>query len=339
MKFRIGYRTIKTAVGAGVAIWIAQLFQLQFFVFAGIITILCIQPTKKKSYQIAFERFAASVMGLGIAAICFEVMGYYPWTMTIILLVSIPLMVALKVKEGIVSSSVIMLHLFTAQKVTGDILLNEIFLLLIGVGVALIANQYMPNVEHKLKKYQMEIESNFKKIFTEIVVYIREGESLWDGHELVETAQLLKEAKQLALHNLENYAYEEEHSYYQYFLMREQQFEIIERILPIISSLPQTYVQGHQIADFLDRLKESIHPGNTADVHLQNLEAMHENFRKQPLPVDREEFETRASLFIMVKDMRRYLLIKRKMAKINGAHKDISKGIEGNTQETTKLEK
>ncbi|WP_044640564.1 aromatic acid exporter family protein [Risungbinella massiliensis] len=336
MKFRIGYRTIKTAVGAGVAIWIAQLFQLQFFAFAGIITILCIQPTKKKSYQIAFERFFASVMGLGIAAICFEGIGYSPWTITIILLVSIPIMVSLKVKEGIVSSSVIMLHLFTAQKATWDILLNEIYLLLIGVGVALIANQYMPNVEQKLKKYQMEIEENFKKIFTEVIVYIREGDSLWDGREITETARLLKEAKQLALHNLENYAYEEEQSYYQYFLMREQQFEIIERILPIISSLPKTYVQGHQIADFIDQLKESIHPGNTADIHLQSLNVMQNNFREQPLPVDREEFETRASLFVMVKDMRRYLQIKKKMAKIDGDQKDISKRMEGNTQESPK---
>lgn len=43
-----GYRTIKTAVGAGLAIWIASLLDLEFATFAAIIVIMCIEKTKKK---------------------------------------------------------------------------------------------------------------------------------------------------------------------------------------------------------------------------------------------------------------------------------------------------
>lgn len=49
--FKIGYRTIKTALGTALAIYISQLLHLQNFASAGIITILCIQITQKRSLQ------------------------------------------------------------------------------------------------------------------------------------------------------------------------------------------------------------------------------------------------------------------------------------------------
>lgn len=47
---RIGMRTIKTAVGACIAIWIANWLSLDYAVSAGVITILSIQNTKKKLF-------------------------------------------------------------------------------------------------------------------------------------------------------------------------------------------------------------------------------------------------------------------------------------------------
>ncbi|MEH6853249.1 aromatic acid exporter family protein, partial [Priestia megaterium] len=64
MKFKIGYRTIKTAVGTSLAIIIAQFFHLEFFVSAGIITILCIQNSKKKSLGSASDRFIACSLSI-----------------------------------------------------------------------------------------------------------------------------------------------------------------------------------------------------------------------------------------------------------------------------------
>src|SRR5690242_18241199 len=45
MKFRIGYRTTKTAIGVAISILLAQQLGLHNFASAGIITILCIQIT------------------------------------------------------------------------------------------------------------------------------------------------------------------------------------------------------------------------------------------------------------------------------------------------------
>ncbi|TCS96676.1 aromatic acid exporter family protein [Hazenella coriacea] len=311
---KIGYRTLKTAIGTGLSIAIAQWLGLQFYTSAGIITILCIQPTKKRSYRSAFERVLGCLMAIFLAGILFEMIGYSPWALSLLLLIHIPLSVFFNTKEGIVTSTVIMLHIYLQKSISIDLVLNELALIVIGVGVALIINLYMPNVEKQLKQYQQDLESNFRKILNEISVYLRKGESDWDGREITETAQLLKEAKHLALLDIENSGMDEEYSYYRYFEMREHQFEILERIMPIVSSL-EPRLQSFMIADFFDRVADAVQPGNTATIYLDELEELRKKFKQTPLPLDREEFETRAALVQFVNEMGGYLILKRDLIK------------------------
>lgn len=313
--FKIGYRTIKSAVGAGIAIAIAQYLQLDFYAGAGIITILCIKQTRKSSYETAWERFLASVIGLAIGWLFFENVGYHPWTITFLLLITFPIMVGVKAKDGIPAASVIISHLYTLEHIDWDVVVNELGLILIGIFVAILVNLHMPSSEKQLLEYQRKIEQNFKRIFREIAIYLRYGESNWDGKELVETAQWIKEAKEMALHNIENHSTEEEKDLYRYFQMRDKQFDIMERIIPTVSMLNHTCDQSQQIASFLEELSGAVHPGNTADVYLERLEQMKLEFREQPLPEDRAEFETRASLYFFIGEMKRYLIIKRALAK------------------------
>ena len=72
MKFRIGYRTIKTAVGATLAILIAQSLGLENYASAGILTILCIKVTKKKSLRASWDRILACLIGMVFSFVFFE---------------------------------------------------------------------------------------------------------------------------------------------------------------------------------------------------------------------------------------------------------------------------
>lgn len=308
----VGYRTLKTAIGAGCSIWVAQLLGLKFFAAAGIITILCIKPTKIQSLKTAGERIAACLIGLLTAGSIFEVVGYHPWVLSLVLLVLIPLCVRLKLADGIVSSFVIVLHLYILRTINFNIVLNELALVLIGVGFALVLNLYMPSLDRELKKYQVKIEQNFKKIFTELSVYLRNGDHVWDGQEITETTELLKKAKRLALKDIENHLKKEQNSYYTYFSMREKQFDIIVRLIPIISSLDATHWQGGMIADFLDDLRDGIHPGNTTYKYLDQIKQIRNQLRKAPLPKDHKEFEIRASLLHLLNEIERYLFIKKR---------------------------
>lgn len=309
-KFKIGYRTLKTAVGAPLAIFLAQLLGLNNFVSAGIITVLCIQVTKKKSLKSAWARFFACVTGMVFSSLFFEIIGYHPIVIGILLLFFIPTMVLCKTTEGIVTSTVIILHLYAAGQINWGIIQNEFLLIITGIGVALLMNLYMPSLENDLILYRDKIEENFAVIFENIVAFLREGDMNWDGKEITETASLLEKAKGLALRNVENQLLRNEDLYYIYFKMREKQFEIIERVLPTFAMMTTNVEQAKLIADFIEELKNNIHSGNTANKFLKKLQNMRKKMEETPLPKTREEFETRASLYHFLFEMEQYLIIK-----------------------------
>jgi uncharacterized membrane protein YgaE (UPF0421/DUF939 family) len=312
---KIGYRTIKTAIGTAVSIFLAQQLGLEFYASAGIITILCIQVTRKQSFQTALNRIFACLLGILLGIVCFLALGYQPVAVLLWILVFIPLTVRYRITDGFVTSAVVLFHLYSLQRVDLASVLNELALLSIGVGVALLANLYMPNVEKELKQLQRQLEHNFSVIFKEFCFYLRNGESDWDGKEMIETAGLLEKALDLASRDVENRFVRQENSYYQYFVMREKQFEQLERMLPIVSSLHLQVPQGHQIADFLENLSNSIHPGNTAHIFLDELRKMREAIQRTALPQTREEFEIRASLFFLLREIEEYLYIKHRLGK------------------------
>ncbi|WP_078552960.1 aromatic acid exporter family protein [Bacillus alkalicellulosilyticus] len=312
--FRIGYRTIKTAVGAGIAIGLAQVLNLDFYASAAILAILCISVTRKKSLELSWERFLACIVGLAMGALFFEVIGYNPIALAILLLLFIPLAVKLKTKEGIVTSSVIILHLYTLETVSVAIILNELLLIIIGIGVALLMNLYMPSVEKDLHTYQEQIEANFKTILFEMSHYLRHEEKLWDGKEVTETYTIIQTGKDIALKNIENHVVRFQDEYYHYFKMREKQFEIIERILPFVSSVQEKVIQADTLADYFEELSQAVTPKNRGPHFLVKLEEMRVDFREMELPKTRKEFETRSALRYIMHELEQYLLIKQSLA-------------------------
>ncbi|MCA1030655.1 aromatic acid exporter family protein [Bacillus timonensis] len=309
--FKIGYRTAKTAIGTGIAIYIAQMLGLDNYASAGIITILCVQVTKKKSLRSSWERLFACIIGIIFSFVFFEGLGYNPVSLSLLLLLFIPTIVAVKAKQGIVTSTVIILHIFAVENFTFALVLNELALIIIGIGIALLVNLYMPSVEKELKQYQHKIEENIGKIFMEMVTYLRTNESQWEGKEITETEELILKAKTVAFRDVENHFLRYENEYYHYFKMREKQFEIIERMLPIVTSIRNSCEQGEIVANYIEEISKSIHPGNTVKRFLVRLDEMRKQFQNMPLPKSRAEFEARAELFHFLKEMEQYLIIKR----------------------------
>ncbi|MFD1030674.1 aromatic acid exporter family protein [Metaplanococcus flavidus] len=310
-RLSIGYRTMKTAVGVIIAISLAQLLQLDFFVSAGILTILCIQPTKKRSIRAAVSRFIASLIAIFYAMIFFEGIAYHPVVIGMMILLFIPVLVSLRFADGFVSSSVIIFHIYSAGDLTGSLILNEILLMVIGFGTALIVNMYMPSIENKLEDYRFRIEVLYAKILHEMAQFLKEGKSDWDGSELVETAELLSKAKALAYQDVENHVTRLENKYYRYFDMRQDQYEIIERILPKISTLPVLVKHAQLIGDFLNDLADHVHAGNTASRYLGKLDDVKMEFSKLPLPNNHEEFQSMAALYQIIEELDSYLEIKK----------------------------
>jgi uncharacterized membrane protein YgaE (UPF0421/DUF939 family) len=228
----------------------------------------------------------------------------------LMLLLFIPVTVIFKVNAGIVTSSVILLHIYSKGNMTWGIVFNELGLIVIGIGVALLVNLYMPSLDQELRTYQREIEENFRSMLKEIALYLRTNDSSWDGKEIANTVKILEKAKSLAFRDVENHFVRGENYYYRYFKIREKQLEIIERTLPLITAIDLVVEQRYMIADFIEELSLSIHPGNTAKLFLAKLQHLRETFAEMPLPNTREEFEARADLLHVVKEIEQYLVIK-----------------------------
>src|SRR5699024_9513639 len=75
-KVKIGYRTIKTAIATPLSLAIAQFFGVSNVATAGILTMLCIQPSRKKSVETATHRFLACLLAILFSVVFFVILGY-----------------------------------------------------------------------------------------------------------------------------------------------------------------------------------------------------------------------------------------------------------------------
>ena len=140
--------------------------------------------------------------------------------------------------------------------------------------------------------------------------HLRNGDTAWDGKELIEAIEALNKAKTLAFLDVENHVTRRDNLYYQYFDMREKQLEIIERVLPKMTALPAITEQSIIVADFLKELSDSVHSGNTAVYFLEKLEGVREDLAQLPLPKDHSTFLAQAALYQFIEEMDEYLQIK-----------------------------
>jgi uncharacterized membrane protein YgaE (UPF0421/DUF939 family) len=309
----MGVRVIKTAIAATSALYIAWLFELEFYLAAGILAILSVEVTRKRNFTSAGQRLLASLVGLILAAILFELLGYHMWVLGLYIVLSFPLLAAIHLKDGIVTGAVIVFHVYEAGNVTVYSMWNEVLLLIIGIGSATIINViYMPAHDQHLMQQRKLIEQYFSIMFQRIGEYLRDAQSDWSGGELLSAEKTIDNASHLALRNMENEWFRSDQpNWYVYFKMREEQLESIRQMLTLTAQVSHAVPQGDALAHVFfsigDDLKEDHYTGNTE----RKLDELETFFKLMPLPQNRQEFETRSALLQLMLEMRRYLAIAR----------------------------
>ncbi|WP_438312813.1 aromatic acid exporter family protein [Sporosarcina sp. FA9] len=312
----MGYRTIKTAVGAGLAMWIASLLDLEFATFAAIIVIMCIEKTKKKTLITIKDKFFASLLSLILGALLFELLGYNPIVFSIFILFFVPILVRARIQSGFVTSMVVVLHVYTVRDANWTMFLNELYIIFIGMGIALLVNSFMPSFKRDIENFKKEIEQKFEVILFEFSAHLRDGMRSWDGKEILEVEELINESKSIAIQDVENHLLRKQNKDYYYLEMRADQLELLKQMMKIIavfSSSSLDVEQKEMFAEFLENLSRNVHSGDTTDISLNKLEELSALIRDMELPKIREEFEVRANLFYLIFEMNNYLNIKRKL--------------------------
>ncbi|WP_047983351.1 aromatic acid exporter family protein [Ornithinibacillus californiensis] len=315
--FGLGYRTIKTAIGAGLAIWIASLLDLEFASFAAIIAIMCIEQTKKKTLHSIQKKFIASLLALILGSFTFELLGYHPIILTIFILILVPILLKGRIMDGFVTSIVVVLHIYTVKEVSLENVLNELYIILIGIVIALLVNSIMPSFKKDIENYKKQIEDKFSIILYEFAMFLKDSERNWDGKEIVEVENLINQAKNIAIQDVENHLLRKESDDYYYLEMREDQLKILKKMVTIIGIMSSSKLhikQKGMLADVFLNISQHVESGDTT-IALQQLEAYEESIRETELPQSREEFEIRANLFYLNFEIKNYLIIKRNIFK------------------------
>jgi len=306
----IGYRTVKTVIGAVIAMYLAMTLGLQYATAAGIITILSLQSTRMQSIRIASKMIGAFLLALLLSISLFKLLGYTPLVFGLFLLIFIPLSVLCKVQEGIVVSAVLITHLLVEKNTEITFILSEISLMAIGVIVALLLNLYMPSFENKIKEQKDVIEKTIKQILLDMSSSLREQVVSIKEEEMFNLLEVrLKQGREMAYKNFNNGFSSNNSDHTNYMDIRAQQLHCLQKMRKYFERLSITYKQTILIADFTIEIAHSIQDNDTAEQRLEDLSKLRKSFTTMELPQNREEFENRGMLYQFLNDMEEFLLL------------------------------
>ncbi len=316
MKLKIA----KVIVSAFVAMLVAQALHLTTPSAAAIIAILSVMDTKKVSLAATGQRLAAAVLALVIGMGIFAIFGFDVMSFGLYLLCYIPLAYLVKVDIGVAPSTVLVIHLWTQQQLTFELFVNELLLVTIGAGVAILLNWYMPSYRQEIERVREEIEDKMREVLLKMSGFLTIGNGKNDGEVLQLLKEKLSEAREYVRLEAENHLTKEVTYDYQYFEMRRDQSKLLEIMA---TNLNEFRWDGEEMAILSEMFKQTaqqLAEQNTASQLIDDIEDLLEQFRERPLPQTRREFEKRAQLYQLLRDLKRFVQLKVDFFQTYGVH-------------------
>lgn len=212
-------------------------------------------------------------------------------------------------------STVLMLHIWKAHTLSLPQLLNEFTLMLIGISMAILMNLYMPNRISRIKKAQKDIEEKMSQILFEMSrAVFQEDLSESIKIKLDELEVLVADSLFHAQYTEKNFLFKDMSYYVSYIKMRTDQVQLLKQIHKNLPRLQESYMQTNYVSKFMRITAISMDEYNNATDLLQYLESMRKKFKEAALPSSREEFESRAVLYEIVKELQELLVLKQNFA-------------------------
>lgn len=325
-------KSLKIALAAVLAMALAQALGLENAVTAGIITILSIQGTKLETLKTAGKRALAFLCALLLAGACYGLLGYTVWAFGVYLFLFVLLCLAMRWQEAIAMDSVLVSH-FLVKGCFWPLLGNEALLFIVGTGFGILVNLHLRSRREQFTRLSDRVDGLIKEILGEMARRLN-GEYGSDGEENAPTAmpqgvpgqpreqepwqaqeqellQALRQAEDCAVANYGNTPFSRDTYELDYVRMRQRQAVILQAVHENIRGLSYLPCQARQVAQLLERVRQEYHRYNNVEGLLAQMEELFGDMQTQPLPQSREEFEARAVLYYVLRQMEELLKIKR----------------------------
>jgi len=307
--YKIGFRTVKTAVGMTLGVIICKLLGLDNYASSAILVVLCIKHTKMHSVQAILSRLVSCLLILFLGSAIFSLLGQHAFVLGLIVLLFIPLTVVLNVQEGVITSCVILLHVFNAKAINGHLILNEIMLLIVGLGIAFLMNLMMPSLDKKLNHFKQDIENQITEIFN----IFSQACSMHNDHLNIKFDSLLlniKKAKSLAFRDVKNHFVRNENSFYHYFDMREEQVELLKRMTSLLERINTDDAILEKISQLMYEIGSNVNSNDYTALRLHSLYEIRLSLDDLPLPTTHKTLNSRAHIIQILNELEEYLNIK-----------------------------
>lgn len=318
-------KILKIAGGSLLAMAAAQALGLRYSSSAGVITLLSIQDTKRETLRVTARRLLAFLAAMVLGPVSFAVAGYRPLAMGIFLLMFTPLCMKWGIQEGISVNTVLMTHILAEGSMGMADITNEALLLFVGTGVGVLLNLYIPGSGAAIRSAQREIEETFICLLRQMASELgapQENGAQPAGRGFQALEQALEQGERRAYEGMENSLMADTRYYLAYMGLRKNQFAILCRMRDCFSRMESKPDQATVVASLLESVSASFHERNNALGLLDELEQVKLQMKAQPLPVHRQEFESRALLYLSLLELEQFLVLKKEFA-LGLSHEEI----------------
>lgn len=308
----IRVKTLKIVLSTFISIVIAQAIGLEYPLAAGIIAILSVLDTKKESITTAYQRIASTIVAFFIASTIFYLFGFSVVTFSLYLVFYVPIAYRFNLQSGIAPCSVLVTHFVTAGSIAVYWQINGLLLMAIGAIVAILFNLWMPSYEKDLSQKVKAIEEELRQFLGLFYTYLM-GEAVHQdlNAQARKLSCLIEDTEKIALMDYENHLVNNSEYYIKYTQMRERQLDLLVVMIQNITAVKLETEQNAVLAELFDEISKQLHEKNTGLLLLDRISTLYRHFRQSELPKTREEFESRAILFQILRDIERFIEIKR----------------------------
>ena len=303
-------RTIKLVLATYLAAWLADFLGLAYSTSAGIIAILSVTNTRRSTAKLAGNRFLSTLLALAIGSLSFHFLGFHLGALAIYIAIYVPVAFRLGWEIGITPSTVLVTHLLLEKSTSWSLLGNELALFLIGTGFALLANLYMPSRQQEIDSYHEQVEEQLKKILLRFEYFLKSGDGRNDAALIKELDTILQQALQLVYLDHSNHLFHQTNYHIHYFEMRRAQNRILLDMAGNINTCRLAASESFILAKLFLKTAKQLSQANPGHDLLDEIEEYLAVFRKRPLPKTRQEFETRATLLQLLRDLETFIELK-----------------------------
>lgn len=303
-------KIIKLFLATIIAYILADFLKLSYASSSGVIAILSVLDTRRTTLKIACERFLSAILAFFLAYISFAILGYWLFSFSIFLLIYLTLSFLGKLSIGIAPSIVLVFHCYNEKSMSVSLLLNEFSLFFIGVGVALVINMYMRDYSKDIELYHLKVEKLLKEVLLRFAYLLKKGDGTNKASLIIQLDKILNEALELVYKDSKNHFIHQTNYHVHYFEMRRQQNELLSEMAVAMNSFQFDGSVKDTLADLLIETSHQLSQENPASDLLEKIHQTLDFYRDSDLPKTRGEFESRAVLYHLLKDLERFITLK-----------------------------